>query len=317
MLPLVSLRCGGVASAASAASAASSAVSVSAGSARRGLSWVGRAGLRRGTRMQSAASGAAPAGQWDAGRRMMRARYHVSDVAKTVEYMEGVYGMRVVEGDGGRGGGGETTVGFDKDAFCITLLARDGEAGPLDLGAGFGHMGLQVDDVYSAVDKVKAAGGLVSREAGPVKGGSTHIAFVKDPDGYSFELLQRPPTPERINQVMLRTGDLEASTGFYARCLGMTELRRRVNEQYAYTLQFVGYGEDDLLIPVMELTYNHGKDGKDAYDKGNAYDGVELATSDLERTRAELEDLGVEVERLGQGRIACKDPDGYTVYFRG
>ena len=257
------------------------------------------------------AAGGPRAGAWDAGRKMLRARYRVSDLDRTVRYMEDVYGMRVVEGGGAAG----ATLGYDAAAFCISLLPAPAAA-ELDLGTGFGHMGLQVDDVYTAVDKVKAAGGMVTREAGPVKGGSTHIAFVKDPDGYAFELLQRPPTPERINQVMLRTGDLDASTAFYAGCLGMTALRRRVNEQYAYTLQFCGYGDDDLLIPVMELTYNHGKDGRDAYTKGNAYDGVELATSDVERTRSELEALGVRVERLDEHRIACTDPDGWTVYFR-
>jgi lactoylglutathione lyase len=59
-------------------------------------------------------------------------------------------------------------------------------------GTAFGHIALGVNDVYAACERIKAAGGNVTREAGPVKGGSTHIAFVTDPDGYKIELIQRP-----------------------------------------------------------------------------------------------------------------------------
>lgn len=58
-------------------------------------------------------------------------------------------------------------------------------------GTAFGHIALGVPDAYAACDKIKAAGGNVTREAGPVKGGSTVIAFVTDPDGYKIELIQR------------------------------------------------------------------------------------------------------------------------------
>jgi lactoylglutathione lyase len=58
-------------------------------------------------------------------------------------------------------------------------------------GTAFGHIALGVPDAYATCDKIKAAGGNVTREAGPVKGGSTVIAFVTDPDGYKIELIQR------------------------------------------------------------------------------------------------------------------------------
>ena len=61
-----------------------------------------------------------------------------------------------------------------------------------DLGTAYGHIALAVADAYAACDKIKAAGGNVTREAGPVKGGHTVIAFVTDPDGYKIELIQRP-----------------------------------------------------------------------------------------------------------------------------
>ena len=60
-----------------------------------------------------------------------------------------------------------------------------------DMGTAYGHIAIQVPDAYAACDKIKAAGGTVTREAGPVMGGDTIIAFVTDPDSYKIELIQR------------------------------------------------------------------------------------------------------------------------------
>lgn len=60
-----------------------------------------------------------------------------------------------------------------------------------EVGTAYGHIALGVPDAYAACEKIKASGGNVTREAGPVKGGSTVIAFVTDPDGYKIELIQR------------------------------------------------------------------------------------------------------------------------------
>ena len=59
-------------------------------------------------------------------------------------------------------------------------------------GTAYGHIALGVPDAYAACEKIRAAGGQITREAGPVKGGSSVIAFVTDPDGYKIELIQRP-----------------------------------------------------------------------------------------------------------------------------
>ncbi len=60
-----------------------------------------------------------------------------------------------------------------------------------EMGNAYGHIALGVPDAYAACEKIRAAGGNVTREAGPVKGGNTIIAFVTDPDGYKIELIQR------------------------------------------------------------------------------------------------------------------------------
>jgi lactoylglutathione lyase len=70
--------------------------------------------------------------------------------------------------------------------------------------------------VYKLAEKIKSSSDCkITREPGPVKGGSTVIAFAQDPDGYMFELIQRGPTPEPLCQVMLRVGDLDRSISFY------------------------------------------------------------------------------------------------------
>ena len=61
-----------------------------------------------------------------------------------------------------------------------------------ELGTAYGHIAIGVPDVYAACDRIRASGGNITREPGPVKGGSTVIAFVTDPDGYKIELIQRP-----------------------------------------------------------------------------------------------------------------------------
>jgi lactoylglutathione lyase len=59
------------------------------------------------------------------------------------------------------------------------------------MGTAYGHIAIGVPDVRAACDKIRAGGGLVTREAGPVKGGTTVIAFITDPDGYKIELIER------------------------------------------------------------------------------------------------------------------------------
>jgi len=63
-----------------------------------------------------------------------------------------------------------------------------------EIGNAYGHIAIAVEGVYKTCDAVKAQGGNVTREAGPVKGGTTVIAFVQDPDGYKIELIERKPS---------------------------------------------------------------------------------------------------------------------------
>ena len=81
--------------------------------------------------------------------------------------------------------------GDENDQAVIELTYNWDQATPYDLGSGFGHLAVGLPDVYKACDEMKKAGAKITREAGPVKFGTTVIAFVEDPDGYKVELVQR------------------------------------------------------------------------------------------------------------------------------
>ncbi len=83
-------------------------------------------------------------------------------------------------------------VGFgDESQGAVLELTYNYGVAEYDLGAGFGHIAIEVDDARASCDRIRAAGGNVTRDAGPVKGGTTVIAFVTDPDGYKIELIER------------------------------------------------------------------------------------------------------------------------------
>ena len=82
-------------------------------------------------------------------------------------------------------------VGYDdEDKTAVIELTYNWGVSQYDLGSAFGHIAIGVDDIYATCDAVKAAGGKVTREPGPVKGGTTVIAFIEDPDGYKIEFIE-------------------------------------------------------------------------------------------------------------------------------
>ena len=90
-------------------------------------------------------------------------------------------------------------VGFDDNAHGqaeIELTYNWGQDDGYEVGTGFGHFAVGVPDVAAVCEQVRAGGGTVTREAGPVKFGTTVIAFVQDPDGYKIELIQRAATAQ-------------------------------------------------------------------------------------------------------------------------
>lgn len=120
----------------------------------------------------------------------------------------------------------------------------------------------------------------------------------------------------RMLHTMLRVEDLNASLHFYTELMGMKLLRQSDNNDYEYTLAFVGYG-DEKDSTVLELTYNWG-DNK--YDKGNAYGHIAIEVDDIYTFCKNLSSQGADVYREpgpvkgGQTIIAfVRDPDGYAI----
>ncbi|KAJ9566176.1 hypothetical protein OSB04_002142 [Centaurea solstitialis] len=187
-----------------------------------------------------------------------------------------------------------------------------------DIGTGFGHFAIATADVYKLAETIKAKGGTITREPGPVKGGSSVIAFAKDPDGYLFELIERGSTPEPLCQVMLRVGDLDRSIKFYEKALGMKLCRKIDRPEQKYTLAMMGYAEEKETT-VLELTYNYGVT---EYTKGNAYAQVAISTTDVyksgEVVNHVVQELGGKVTRqagpipgINTKIMAFLDPDGW------
>ncbi|KAK4396988.1 putative lactoylglutathione lyase, chloroplastic [Sesamum angolense] len=205
-----------------------------------------------------------------------------------------------------------------EDSHFVIELTYNYGVDKYDIGSGFGHFGIAVEDVAKTVELIKAKGGKVTREPGPVKGGKTVIAFIEDPDGYKFELLERGPTPEPLCQVMLRVGDLDRAIEFYEKAFGMELLRRRDNPEYKYTIAMMGYGPEDKSV-VMEFTYNYGVT---EYDKGNAYAQIAIGTDDVYRTAEAIKLCGGKITRepgplpgINTKITACLDPDGWKTVF--
>ncbi|PQJ88795.1 lactoylglutathione lyase [Aliivibrio sifiae] len=124
--------------------------------------------------------------------RILHAMIRVGNLDKSIEFYTKVMGMDLLRQNTNEEY--KYTLAFlgygDESQGAVIELTYNWGTEEYDMGNAFGHIAIGVDDVYQTCDAIKAVGGNVTREAGPVKGGSTHIAFVKDPDGYMIELIQ-------------------------------------------------------------------------------------------------------------------------------
>jgi lactoylglutathione lyase len=126
---------------------------------------------------------------------MLHTMLRVGDMNRSVDFYTKVLGMNLLR-----------TTERPEQKYSLAFVAfgkgnADGHAeieltynhgvSSYDLGTAYGHIAIGVSDAYAACAKIRAAGGNVTREAGPVAGGDTIIAFVTDPDGYKIELIQR------------------------------------------------------------------------------------------------------------------------------
>ena len=130
--------------------------------------------------------------------RLLHTMIRVGDLQRSIDFYTRVMGMTLNRtSENPEHKYSLAFVGFGKNPEHAEIeLTYNWGVEQYDMGSAYGHIAIGVPDAYAACDKIRANGGQVTREAGPVKGGSTVIAFVTDPDGYKIELIQRPQMAE-------------------------------------------------------------------------------------------------------------------------
>jgi lactoylglutathione lyase len=125
--------------------------------------------------------------------RILHTMIRVVDLQRSIDFYTQVLGMRLLrKSDYPDGRFTNAFVGYDDESKAAVLeLTHNWDTKSYDMGNAFGHVALEVDDAYKACDEVRRRGGKVTREPGPMKHGTTVIAFVEDPDGYKIEFVQR------------------------------------------------------------------------------------------------------------------------------
>jgi lactoylglutathione lyase len=125
--------------------------------------------------------------------RILHTMIRVGSLERSLAFYTEILGMRLLHRqDYPEGRFTLAFVGYcDESEGAAIELTHNWDTASYEIGNGFGHVALAVDDVYAACAEIKAKGGKVTREAGPMKHGTTVIAFVEDPDGYKIELIGR------------------------------------------------------------------------------------------------------------------------------
>lgn len=123
--------------------------------------------------------------------RILHTMFRCGDLDRSIAFYTNILGMRLLRRrDYPDGKFTLAFVGYGSESEHPAIeLTHNWGVDEYEMGNGYGHIAIEVDDVYAACERIKAAGGKVTREAGPMKGGTTVIAFVADPDGYRIELL--------------------------------------------------------------------------------------------------------------------------------
>ncbi len=125
--------------------------------------------------------------------RILHTMLRVGNLDRSIDFYTNVLGMRLLrKSDYPTGRFTRAFVGYQDESEAAALeLTHNWDTDAYELGTAYGHIAIEVDNAYEACDKVRAKGGKVTREAGPMKHGTTVIAFVEDPDGYKIEFIQK------------------------------------------------------------------------------------------------------------------------------
>ncbi|AMG31402.1 lactoylglutathione lyase [Grimontia hollisae] len=132
--------------------------------------------------------------------RILHTMIRVGDLDRSIAFYTDVMGMQLLRKS--ENAQYEYTLAFvgygDESEGAVIELTYNWGTTEYEHGSAFGHIAIGVDDIYATCDKLRAAGANITREPGPVKGGTTEIAFVEDPDGYKIELIQNKSASEGL-----------------------------------------------------------------------------------------------------------------------
>ena len=124
--------------------------------------------------------------------RMMHTMIRVFDLDKSIKFYTELLGMKLLRREdfpGGRFTNAFVGYGPEETDTVVELTFNWDQAAPYEIGGGFGHLALGVQDIYAVCGALEKQGARIPRPPGPMKHGTTHIAFVEDPDGYKIELI--------------------------------------------------------------------------------------------------------------------------------
>jgi len=125
--------------------------------------------------------------------RLLHTMIRVSDLDKSIDFYTRVLGMRLLRRkDYPEGKFTLAFVGYGEESDTVVIeLTHNWDTSSYDSGNAFGHIAIGTEDIYGLCDRIRSDGGVISREPGPMKHGDTVIAFVRDPDGYAIELIEK------------------------------------------------------------------------------------------------------------------------------
>ncbi|GKB55205.1 probable lactoylglutathione lyase, chloroplastic [Tanacetum coccineum] len=232
-------------------------------------------------------------------RRMLHVVYRVGDMDRTIKFYTECLGMKLLrKRDIPEERYTNAFLGYGpEDSHFVIELTYNYGVDKYDIGTAFGHFGIAVDDVAKTVDLIKAKGGTVTREPGPVK---------------LVDTMKRVPARQSLESQYIDFMNM-SWMGYK-----FDAYRKRKKARTTYTIAMMGYGPEDKNA-VLELTYNYGVT---EYDKGNAYAQIAIGTDDVYKTADAVKLFGGKITRepgplpgISTKITACLDPDGWKTVF--